>query len=640
MKRNFAKLFNENYNNLLNSKMRLEDIFDIMFSREDLLMAEYNDGFRMRSYTYGEVKKMAIEVSCAIYEMVGNKHEYIALEMENSVEWIAAFWGILRSGNMPYLINTRHTQKLSNSIIKTLKIKYVIAAKKGNLAAEYIEFYTLKTNNYFDGDFCNEIAISTSATSLNETICFYDGNAISHQILNSKKIVTENKRMALHYKGYVKQLAFLPFYHIFGLFAVYFWFGFFGRTFVFLRDYSPSTLLETCREHKVTHIFAVPLLWHTIEKQVLKEIEKKGEKKKTSFYRGIKLCTKLQNIFPYLGARLSRRIMHQVTNQLFGNSIQFCISGGSYINSSALELFNGIGYPLHNGYGMSEIGIASVELRDRPKNRNKNSIGVPFESIKYKISEGGTLLVSGKSTCSRILFNGESREVNGWLDTLDIVVQDDDGYYYIKGRQSDIVIAENGENINPDVIEQSFNPSDALAFSVLGFDSGNGEQLTMILQLNKYTAKSVVLDMLEEIKQINETLPVVMQLKNIYLTFDPIMPETAIKVGRRFLLRGIKEGSINLIPLSEYNLSDNSDDFDSNSPLAMRVREIIAQVINKSVDEIGANTHLLYDLGISSLEYFEIISVIADEFKITEYSDTQELSYTVKEICDFLEGNM
>jgi acyl-CoA synthetase (AMP-forming)/AMP-acid ligase II len=78
--------------------------------------------------------------------------------------------------------------------------------------------------------------------------------------------------MASMYNGSIKQLAFLPFYHIFGLFAVYYWFAFFGRTFVFLKDYSPDTIARTCRRHEVTHIFAVPLLWHTVEEKIQKGV--------------------------------------------------------------------------------------------------------------------------------------------------------------------------------------------------------------------------------------------------------------------------------------------------------------------------------------------------------------------------------
>ena len=54
--------------------------------------------------------------------------------------------------------------------------------------------------------------------------------------------------------------------------------------------------------------------------------------------------------------------MHEVTDSLFGKSVLFCISGGSYIKEDTLRLINGLGYPLYNGYGMTEAGVTSVEL--------------------------------------------------------------------------------------------------------------------------------------------------------------------------------------------------------------------------------------------------------------------------------------
>ena len=89
----------------------------------------------------------------------------------------------------------------------------------------------------------------------------------------------DGPRLAKHYKGRLKHLAFLPFYHVFGLITVFFWFTFFGQTVVFLKNYSADTILKTCKKHNVTHVFAVPMLWHTIEKAVLKKVNEKGEKK-------------------------------------------------------------------------------------------------------------------------------------------------------------------------------------------------------------------------------------------------------------------------------------------------------------------------------------------------------------------------
>ena len=70
------------------------------------------------------------------------------------------------------------------------------------------------------------------------------------------------------------------------------------------------------------------------------------------------------------------------------------ISGGSTINLKTLEFFNAIGYHLANGYGMTEIGITSVELSDKKKLLNSGSVGLPFKGVEYRI-EDGRLLVRG-----------------------------------------------------------------------------------------------------------------------------------------------------------------------------------------------------------------------------------------------------
>ena len=41
-----------------------------------------------------------------------------------------------------------------------------------------------------------------------------------------------------------------------------------------------------------------------------------------------------------------------------------------------------------------------------------------------------------------------------WFNTGDIVTVSNDGKFYLQGRASDIVINENGENLNPDFAEK------------------------------------------------------------------------------------------------------------------------------------------------------------------------------------------
>lgn len=639
MNKNLKEYIRYNEAALKNSSKDFKSIFEIMFRKSDNVLCESNDGFRIKKQTYGEIRNMINTAAGALYKKIGASGSYVALELDNSAEWIIAFWAILMSGNKPYLVNMRYPASLSNSILKTLNIRYTVCDKKSGLDTEAIDVSSLLNNADAcpDDIFQNEIAFSSSATSMNEVVCFYSGEQVAEEILNFKSIIKQGPRITKHYKGSLKQLAFLPFYHVFGLFAVYFWFTFFGRTLVFLRDYSADTILKTCRRHEVTHIFAVPMLWHTIEKQVLSAVKEKGEKKQKKFTTGLKLMTKLQNVCPSLGAEIAKRMMSEVTDQLFGKSVMFCISGGSYLRESAIQMMNGIGYCLHNGYGMSEVGITSVELRKKPKYRNLNSIGKPFDSVEYKIDENGILHIKGSSLCRQKLINGEMTAIDGWFDTGDKMCEKD-GHYYIMGRQGDVVIGENGENINPDTVEQNFNIADAISLCVLGLKEDNGEELSIVVQINPYLTGKQLDTIRNEIYSVNDTLPKTTAIKRFYFTYDALCPPTAIKVGRKQLIKKIESGEVKLTAFSDMTAASHQDDVDS--ALMIKIKEIIASKLGIDKADITSDGHIFFDLGATSIQYFSILTALSEEFSIESYDDTEKYRYTPREICEYIERHL
>lgn len=636
MNKDLKRLISINRTALLSSDRTLSSIYEIMFRSRDNILCEGNDGFKTYKYTYGEIQNRIISVASGIFQKVGAQHQYIALEIENSAEWIIAFWAILMSGNKPYLVNLRYPESLTSGILKTLKIRYVVCINESSLPAEQLILSSLE-GEAVDLDpsiFEDEIAFSSSATSMNEVICFYEGSSISEQILNFKSIVKECPRIAKHYKGELKQLAFLPFYHIFGLFAVYFWYTFFGRTLVFLRDYSADTILNTCRRHKVTHIFAVPMLWHTVEKQVTKALKEQGEKKQKKFSRALESMTSFQNIFPSLGAFIAKKVLSEVDEKLFGDSLLFCINGGSYLRDSTMKLFNGLGYCMHNGYGMSEIGITSVELRKTPKKRNLNSIGHPFDSVEYKLGPEGVLSVKGSSLCSRKLVNGEEIVVDDWFDTGDIM-EERDGHYFISGRKGDIVIGENGENINPDTVEKHFSLSSAKMLSVLGLDGENGQELSIVIQLSPYATKNIVAAIKDEVYAINSTIPQTMAVKRFYFTTDELAPPTAVKVSRTQVFEKIKSGEIKIISFNEIECAQSIQE--TNSPLMSEICSIIAKILDIPTEKVTPNSHIFFDLEATSIQYFSILSALSEHFSISGYNKNDKYCYTPREMSEYIE---
>ena len=636
LKPELKKMLEFNRKGLTASDRTLKDIYFYTFHHGDRIMCEGHDGLRTYTYTYAKMEKKVRATAAALYAQIGATGGYVALEMDNSPEWVTGFWAILMSGNKPYLVNLRYPVSLTEKILKTLQVQYTLCKGASTLSCQAIDITALPQDceSVPEEVFADELAFSSSATSMNEVVCFYTGKEISAHLLAYEAFFRDGPRLAKHYKGSLKHLAFLPFYHIFGLITVFFWFTFFGRTLVFLRDYGAETILKTCRRHHVTHIFAVPMLWHTVEKKVWATAREQGKEEKLR--KALKFTTKLQNVFPGFGAWCAKRMLKSVTDKLFGPSVMFCISGGSSLRPSAMELLNGLGYWLHNGYGMSEIGIPCVELRKTPKKRNLCSIGKPADCVSFRLDEEDVLWVKSPYLCAGKLVNGQYFKTEEWFCTGDIM-SEDKGYYSIKGRKGDVVIGENGENINPDTVETRFTLDGAKQLCVLGVDGEDGQQLSLVVQVSPYITEAGISTIKNQAYAINDTLPTAMAVKKFYFTFDELSPPTAIKVARTQLLRKIAEGAVKLTPFAQLQITGNEGE---DTPLLRRIRELIADHLQIEPEKVGMNDHIFYDLGATSLQYFSMISEICAEFSLAQYQNGEIYCYTAKELCVFIERNM
>ena len=138
----------------------------------------------------------------------------------------------------------------------------------------------------------------------------------------------------------------------------------------------------------------------------------------------------------------------------------------------------------------------------------------------------------------------------------------------------------------------------------------------------------------------NEKLPMASRVRNFYITYDPLAPETAVKVGRKYLSRAVAGGSVKLIPFAEVKTDTQGAEFDTSSPLAKKVSEIIVSVLGCDADAVGADTHVINDLGADSLQYFTLITRLAEEFSITGYSDTDKYCCTLREFCTYIERHI
>ena len=67
-----------------------------------------------------------------------------------------------------------------------------------------------------------------------------------------------------------------------------------------------------------------------------------------------------------------------------------------------------------------------------------------------------------------------------------------------------------------------------------------------------------------------------------------------------------------------------------------KLQEIIAEVLNVDADEITMETTFVDDLGADSLDLFELVMALEDEFDVEIPSEELEKLNTVKDVMDYL----
>lgn len=152
---------------------------------------------------------------------------------------------------------------------------------------------------------------------------------------------------------------------------------------------------------------------------------------------------------------------------------RYLISGSAPLPDETARAFaHTFGHPIHQVYGLSEIGV--ICFNSRPE--NVGYIGAFIEGVEGKVVDtgdadnpGGELVVRGKALARGYLDSPESNELmfrDGWLWTQDIVRRDDRAGFQIQGRKSRFVNV-GGNKVDPVEIEIILRSHPAVAEAVV-----------------------------------------------------------------------------------------------------------------------------------------------------------------------------
>jgi long-chain acyl-CoA synthetase len=184
----------------------------------------------------------------------------------------------------------------------------------------------------------------------------------------------------------------------------------------------------------------------------------------------------------------TERVLQPLLVHLGLDQVRWALSGAAPIPPQTLAFFNGIGVPITEIWGMSELsGIGTLTT---PAQARLGTVGTLAPGMTARLAGDGELLVRGP-LLMREYRNDPTRtdeaiDQEGWLHTGDIA-EIDDGYLRIIDRKKELIITEAGKNISPVAVENAIKAATPLLAGVVAIGDAR-PYLTALLVLDEQAA--------------------------------------------------------------------------------------------------------------------------------------------------------
>ena len=233
----------------------------------------------------------------------------------------------------------------------------------------------------------------------------------------------------------------------------------------------------------------------------------------------------------------------------FGGHVTFYGIGGAKLDPEVEAFLLKAGFPYAIGYGLTEtsplLGYAMHGWRA------VGSLGYPVYNVQLKLHDvnpetgEGEIVAKGPNVMLGYYKDPQRTKSvfteDGWFRTSDIAVQDKKGRFYIKGRNSNMILGPSGENIYPEEIENVINNVEGVNESIVV--ERNGKLVALVqpqdnfIQWDKESEDKLYekLDAWKSklLKAVNKNVSKASQVSSVEVMKEPF-EKTATQKIRRF----------------------------------------------------------------------------------------------------------
>ena len=296
----------------------------------------------------------------------------------------------------------------------------------------------------------------------------------------------------------------------------------------------PSLLLKALKVVKPTTMLTVPLIIEKVYKgSVLPTIKKSRTLTWMNEHMNGLMC----------------RIIGMKLKATFGGHVTFYGIGGAKLDPEVENFLLKAKFPYAIGYGLTEtsplLGYAMKGWRA------VGSFGYPVYNVKLKLHNvnpetgEGEVVAQGPNVMLGYYKDPQRTKSvfteDGWFRTSDIAVMDEKGRYFIKGRNSNMILGPSGENIYPEEIESVINNVEGVSESIVVERDGRLVALVQpsdnFIQWDK-DSEDKIYEKLDKwkaslLKKVNKNVNKTSQVSSVEVMKEPF-EKTATQKIRRF----------------------------------------------------------------------------------------------------------
>lgn len=586
-------------------------------------------------FTYERVQDMAEQVAAHLRQLGVAPGDRVMLMSENRPEWGICYFGVLKAGATCVPLDKELSAAEVANLAAASGASVMIRSQAVRDRLELPERVAAAQVVGFD-DLLTEPAVSPAALAPPRkadqvaSIIYTSGTTGEPKgvMLSHKNFTSMVSRLSslFHLYRHDGLLSVLPLHHTFEFSAGLLMPLTHGAQITYLEDIQADSLAEAFKGGHVTGMVGVPALWQLLHRKITKRVSERGVLVEKAFDAIIDVNRRLRERMPY-GIDLGKVFFYPVHREL-GGRLRLLISGGSALQPDVMKAFQGLGFKLFEGYGMTEA--APVLTTQRPGEKTLvGSVGRALPGIDVRIDDPdehgvGEVVAKGPNVMLGYYRSPEfTRSVlrDGWLHTGDLGRLDDKGNLYIVGRKKEMILGTSGENVYPDELEEVYRDHPAIKeLSIVGLPAAGGGEVVAALVVPDYDAGGDREEVRERVREhmrvVSQRLPLYKRVRVLHL-WDHDLPKTSTrKIKRREVVAELErleraaqaasrtrgDAGVPAPPAGDGAAAGGSPGTGGNLGW---LRETVAQVAQKPLAQVTPDARLS-DLGFDSLMFTEL----------------------------------